>query len=276
METPPESKRPAWREPIWHFLVLGALLFGLDLWMNPLEDAYEELDTIEIPAAILPQGADKARRDAAIARYTREEVLFREAQRLGFARSDLIVRRRMVQKMEFLLEDRAEVPPPSPKALQAWYEDNKDDYQTPAKVTFEHLFFANDRHGGADGAQKDAQEALKAANAGENPPSDPFVAGQSFKKRDRAQLAKVFGEPFAQQVTQMSPGPWRGPVKSAFGAHLIKVTAVESAGHKPFEKVKDAVQEAWDGQARKDAAEKALQDLMDRYKVTVETPAEAP
>ena len=148
--------RPWWRQPLVHFLALGAVLFAVDLVLNPPEPPVPGEDRIVVSPEIEEtlrrawseqngRGLTEAERAAVMTTWLRNEALVREARRLGLEHGDTIIRRRLIQKMEFLLEGRVDVPDPDDATLEAWFTAHASDYTEPARATFVHRFFSRSR-----------------------------------------------------------------------------------------------------------------------------------
>ena len=274
----PAARRPFWREPLVHFLAIGGLLFALDvLRSDPQpEDADPPIvvtaDFVRSLRAEL--GRDVANEDEirnAIDRFVEEEALVREARRLGLDRSDLVVRRRLVQKMEFLLGDLAVGREPTDAELQTWLDAHSDRYRRPARVTFEHVWFSRDRRG--ERTDDDARAALAAGvpdGAG-----DPFLPGAAFERVTRGEVARQLGKTFAERVFRTPAGSWTGPLPSAYGHHLVRVTAVEPGREATLDEVRKGVRRDVRAERRAEAERIARRALRERYEVVVldEAPA---
>ncbi len=247
----PPSRRPLWREPLLHFLVIGAALYALDVARQPA--AADDV----APIVVLPSMPSEAARQ-----FVEEEALFREARRLGLDQGDLVVRRRLVQKMELLLEDLAAPSPPTDAELQAWLAAHPEKYRAPARVTIEHVYFSRDRR--KDAAEADARAALAdpAAAAG-----DPFLSGRRLEHRTEQDLARTFGADFAAAVVKLAPGAWAGPIASAYGRHLVRVEAVAPAATARLEDVRPRVLADVVEARRREAAAKARAEIVGRYPV---------
>src|SRR6185437_1382394 len=102
-------------------------------------------------------------------RYVREEALFREASAMGLAEGDYVIRRRLVQKMLYLLDDTAtESFAPSDATLLSYYHAHEDRYRDAPTMTFTHVFVddaATHPEGGERAASVLKQE-LEARHAG--------------------------------------------------------------------------------------------------------------
>ena len=178
----------------------------------------------------------------------RDEVLYREALGMGLDKNDVIVKRRMAQKMEFLSEDIANAHEPATAELKAWYSKNAQRFMQPDQVTFRHLYFSSDRRG--QSAQDDATAAL--AKLGAQPDAsqaselaDPFPLEGAYEARTLDELAKDFGLPFAQALFKLKPGSWQGPIQSGYGWHLVFVKSMTLGRVPPFEEVEPDVKAAW-------------------------------
>src|SRR5690606_18321642 len=191
--------------------------------------------------------------DAIEAAWIREEVLVREARRLRLDEGDPIVRRRLASKLERLLEASADVAEPTEAELRAALAAN-ERYHAPARVRFEHVFFARDR-GDALG---DARAALPspAPDAG-----DPFALGRVIGPLPARDLSGRFGPAFARAVDAASLGAWTGPIESAFGAHLVRVTERRPGATPALESVRDRVRADLLRERGEAARERAIEAL---------------
>lgn len=274
--TPP--RRPLLREPLVHFLAIGALLYALDVAAMsseaPAEGDGAILVTEDFVRAVRADlerttgRADAAAVQAAIDRFVEEEAFVREARRMGLDDGDLVVRRRLVQKMEFLVGDVAVAPEPTEPELHAWLSEHADRYRSPARVSFEHVYFSRDRRGPS--AAGDARAALEAGvpeGAG-----DPFLLGRRFEAVSRVDVARQFGAAFAEAVAAAAPGDWAGPVSSAYGEHLVRVTTVTPGSEPDLEQVRARVRADLREGRRADAERAARRAIRERYEVRVEAP----
>lgn len=139
------------REPLAHFLAAGAALFALFAWMGEDVDPASRTITVtqEDRARLALQWERTFARpptdgelDALTEQFVREEVLYREALRLGLDRDDAVVRKRMATKMDFLATSAAETAQPDDAVLQKWLEDHPTRFASDARFTFDQLYFA--------------------------------------------------------------------------------------------------------------------------------------
>src|SRR5262245_28357691 len=101
------------REPLVHFLLLGAILFVVYAYAERGQVGIEQSKQIRLTIDDLSQlflvFRSQWRRDPTpeelrqlVEDKVREEVLYREALALGLDKNDTIIKRRMAQKMQFL------------------------------------------------------------------------------------------------------------------------------------------------------------------------------
>ncbi|MDX1561485.1 MAG: peptidylprolyl isomerase [Gammaproteobacteria bacterium] len=241
------------RDPLFHFVVAGAVLFGAyALWRGPDQAAGDAATTIvvdrrelltflqyranafepELFAAALDAMTD-AELDELIAAYVEEEVLYREAEALGLDASDNIIRQRMVQKMRFLVADLADPGAGATiddAALADYFEANIEAYAVAPWATFTHVFFDSARRGddAARAAAEASLEMLNRTSAGFNDaPShgDPFPYLRNYVERTIEYVAGHFGYDFAAAIAELEPSDrWQGPFRSAYGEHLVLLT----------------------------------------------------
>lgn len=272
------------REPLLHFLLLGALIFAVNAWRAGQRPSEPETARIEITAgtiAWLTEGfakqwhraPDAAELRGLVNDHVREEVLHREALALGLDRDDTIVRRRMAQKMEFLGQDIAAAVEPDETALRKFFEENAARYAKAARVSFRHVYFSKERRG--DRLEADAREALAALATGadEATVGDPFLREHEFAAADETDIASALGREFAAQVMTLPAGEWRGPVASGYGVHLVRVSERADPQAVQFEAVREAVVRDFSEERRLALNADFIRRLKERYQITVDEKA---
>ena len=272
------------REPLVHFLVLGAGIFLISgLLRNPAAD---KPDRIVVTAGHIEQIVEGWSRtwqrppapqelEGLIEDYIREEVFYREALVLGLDRDDTIIRRRLRQKMEFLSEDMAGVAEPTDEELQTFLESHPDTFRIDTKVTFSHIYFNQDRRG--ETIRNDAEhlraKLVKGNNeVDRNELGDPFPLPHDFEMLPEDEVTKLFGHEFAVQLLKLEPNTWTGPVESGYGIHLVFVRERIDGRMPELSEVREAVQREWFAAQRSKAKETFYRQLRDRYTVSVELP----
>ena len=271
------------RQPLLHFLVAGFALFVLYGGLHP-STVNQDPQRIEITPEVVQRlaiswlarwqrPASEQQLQVLIDDYVREEILYREALKLGLDKDDTIIRRRLAQKMDFLAEDVASLRDPAPGVLEAWYNQNQDQYAPPPLATFHHVFFALDKRG-AD-AQAQAQTALRGLTDRNSGEGDAFVFESAYTEQSQDQVARVFGSKFALSLFQQTPGSWVGPVESGFGWHLVWIDTLAKPPAPPFETVAQQVKSDWLSEQRSESKRANFDALKARYEVVVMMPASA-
>jgi peptidyl-prolyl cis-trans isomerase C len=272
------------REPLLLFVVIGAAVFGGYAALHPDSGRPESSKRIDLTAEDLRQlqiafvaqwNRPPTPEEVAglVEMRIREEVLYREALALGLDKEDTIVRRRMVQKMEFLSEDLANAREPTTEELRVWFEQNAQRFALAPRATFRHLYFSPDARGPV--VREDAARALqKLAGEPEESPlaaalTDRFMFQDYYGDRSPEQLSKEFGQKFARAIFQLEPGAWRGPIESGFGWHLIWIDSITPARVPAFEEVETDVRDAWTDDWHAEVRRKAYDTMLAQYQVVL-------
>jgi len=272
------------REPLVHFLLLGAALF---LAFNFVDDSEEaRADTIVVSTGQVAQLSEAFNRtwqrppsdeelNGLIEDHVREEVYYREAMAMGLDRDDTIVRRRMRQKLEFVTDDFVAAVDPTDEQLETYFNIHPDEFLVPSRVSFEQIYFSLERRG--EQAVRDAESLLARLNSAGSK-VEPIDAGDtlmlpgSFDNIFENDVARHFGTEFATALTDVPVGNWSGPLESAYGLHLVLIREREPGLLPPLEDVRDTVQREWEAARRTEAKEAFYQGLRKRYEVSVERP----
>ena len=270
------------REPLVHFLAIGLLLFVLFGLVN--DDQAVRADRIDISEADVAQlvaifskqwqrEPDPQELQALIDGRIREEVLYREALAMGMDKDDTIVRRRLAQKVEFLMGDVSGVTEPDDATLGAYLEANAERYREPPRLSFSHVYFSTDRRG--ERAQSDAEALLKRLQASSPrvtqapDEGDTFMLPRVYVDRRTDEIARDFGSDFATGISSLEPKQWHGPLPSAYGLHLVYVGSREASRLPPLEQVRTRVANDWLVEQRQAADERIYEQLRARYQISV-------
>ena len=264
------------RDPLVVFLLLGVGVFALDRWR---ESGAEDGRRIEVTGGEVerlrarwtaqwgrpPTGAEL---QALIEGAVDEEILFREAQRLGLDRDDAIVRRRLAQKLTFVLEDAADRAVPAADDVEDYFARHAERYRRPARTTFDHVFLSADRRADAAG---DAVALLAEIGVGEDAGwkrlGDPSMLARTYASRTDAEIAGLFGAGFVAAVSTLPTGGWRGPIESTYGVHLVRVTERTPARAPRLGEVRDRVVADLREERRRERGRAAYRALRDGYEV---------
>jgi hypothetical protein len=265
------------KEPLVHFLFAGALLFVGYSWIhrgeenrNPrrIEITENQVKQIELDWwARWQRPPTPEELHAGIEDQLRQEILYREALQLGLDKNDTIVKRRLAQKMDFLAEEVAALREPAPGELQTWFEKNKALYVPPSLISFRHIYFSPDKR--ASNAQGDARQFLASIGRQDAPGGDRFMFQSSYDEQTRDQVARIFGNKFADEVFKLEPGGWRGPVESGLGWHLVWIDSILPGQAPEFDAVSEQVKTDWLAEQRSEMKRIEFEALKARYQIVI-------
>lgn len=270
------------REPLLHFLVIGVALFGANgLIHGPDRSATGQAITISqgqvnqlVESFFLLAGRLPSRVElqALVDDYITEEMDYREAIAMGLDADDMIVRRRMRQKLEFLVEDADASEEPTEVQLQSWLTENADRYRLPERRAIRQVLASADKRG--EGVRAEAEALLAKLKAGADPAKlgDPSMLPAAMPLTTEEGAANQFGPDFAAAVFSHRGEGWFGPVTSPFGQHLVLVMEVESGRAATLEDVHDRVRSDWIETRRDNARDDAQARMRARYQIRVEWP----
>jgi peptidyl-prolyl cis-trans isomerase C len=269
--------RRAAREPLLHFLLLGAVIFAIAQFNRP-HDVQHDIVMDHARVAKLsetyahqfggPPSPDVLR--TLVDNDINEEILYREGIAMGLDKSDEVIRRRVVQKMQFLDQDLAPPAALSEATLRAFYDLHHTRYTAPERISFTHIYFSPDK-GGDAAARARAETVLTSLSntvprAPERGDAYPDLSDYSAIGPDDAK--RLFGDtPIARDLFAVPAGRWAGPFHSGYGWHLVYVGSVAPAHVLPFEQVRDEVRTDYEADAQTLANERNFAALKARYTV---------
>lgn len=274
------------REPLVHFLLLGAGLFVLFRIVGDSDDA--AAGRIEISRGRIAQMTEIFTRTwqrppteqelaGLIEDHIREEVYYREALAMGLDRDDTIVRRRLRQKLEFITDDLVGTVEPTEEDLESYLRENPDAFRIPGRLSFQQVFFNLDRRG--ERAARDAEALLARLEAvgGEVDSAelgDSLMLPDDWHRVSEVDVGRQFGEAFAAALGELPVGSWAGPVESGYGLHLVRIRERQPGSLPALAEVRGAVEREWRNERREEASEAFYRGLRERYVVSVESPPE--
>lgn len=278
------------REPLLHFLALGALLFGLFDVGGGAGGGTQRIVVGAGQIAQLEAGFAKTWQRAPTAaelkglidEWVREEIATREAIALGLERDDTVIRRRLRQKFEFMTEDAFDAAPPDDAELQAFLDTYPDNFRREPRLSFRHVMLDPQRRGAAlDEDARALLARLQAAGADGDLGTletlgDSRLLPEGLDGAPLRDVVGVFGEAFARELLRVEPGRWSGPVRSGYGVHVVLVTARDSGGLPALGDVRPLVERDFMAERRQRALEARYASLLEHYQVVVESEATPP
>jgi peptidyl-prolyl cis-trans isomerase C len=258
------------REPLVHFALLGGMIFAL--WAALNRSPPDQADqapvsgdrSISRTVLVTPGDVDTMRasfraawkRDPdadeladQIQAFVSEEILFREGTALGLDRDDVVVRRRVIEKMTVLARPTGNRGEPSRDELQRWYQVYRHRFRRPTELSFTHFYFDDKKRADPAAAARTALASLSGApdadSAAVGTVGDSFVLPTTMNDKTEVQVAHLFGEGFARALVAAPVGSWQGPQTSNFGVHVFKVTRRQPGRLPAFEEIDKHVRADW-------------------------------
>jgi hypothetical protein len=270
------------KDPLVHFLLIGACLFALSAWRGEWIRGGRE--RIVISADQVAQARDAAtilrgrpptdeELAALIEPAIRDEVLYREALALKLDVNDDEVRRRLIDKMSYLTQDTADPAPSSDGELRKFYDASPARFETPELATFDQVFFSPAERG--DSLEAVAKAGIAALRSGRSPDEvgDHTPLRTSYEHVPRDQVEVLFGDALAEAVFTLPPGDWTGPFKSDFGLHAVRLRARTARRLPPFDEIREQVAAEFAADRRRERNEAEYRRMRAHYDVVIEQPA---
>ncbi|WP_165354667.1 peptidyl-prolyl cis-trans isomerase [Tropicimonas sp. IMCC6043] len=271
------------REPLFHFFLLGLAIFGWYAWINPTEPSAGDAGTIVLDTSDAERLAAQFRAtwqrpptEAELAgllqALVREEVLVREARSLGLDRGDGVVRNRLAQKMEFLTSSVASAMQPEDEVLRKHLERYPERFTAPGRLALEQVYLGEAPGPGnmstALGALRDGADPAEIGMRSLLPATVPLSPAPAVEA--------IFGGGFAEALDAQPQGEWSGPIGSAYGAHLVRVTNRTAPLLPPFDEIRDRVLLDWRREMTEELARSRYEALVAQYEVILPDLSELP
>jgi parvulin-like peptidyl-prolyl isomerase len=201
--------------------------------------------------------------------YIKEEVYYREALALGLDQDDTVLRRRLMQKMEFLSNDLAELNQPDETALNKYFLDNQEKYEIPPRISFTHIYFSLDKRG--EKALEDAKSVLARLTVMRAPErGDSFMLQYDFVQETPFEVERLFGKRFAEQLFKSEISTWKGPIESGYGFHLVRISEKVDPQMPELSSVIDKVRTDLMFEQRQRVNKEIYEKFKERYEIVIE------
>jgi len=270
------------KDPLLHFLLIGAALFLVfEMIKGPggnqesrIVITQGDIDSLKANFSRTwqrpPTGSELS---GLVEEKIRDEIAFREAVAMGLDQDDAVIRRRLRMKMELIVEDIAGASPPSDEDLTIFLEERRDSFHREPRISFKHVYLNSDKRG--TGVEEDARDLLAKlieAGPGADPKSfgDPTMLPMDLVLNSADNITRLFGKSFSEDLLQVEPGDWAGPVRSSYGLHLVFVHE-RIAGRDPaLSEIREVVEREWTAKRRKEFKEETYKKLRERYTIMIE------
>ncbi len=271
-------RRPLLREPLVHFLALGAAIFVAFAILADGDEAPRQ-DEIVVTAGKLEHLATifsrtwqrpptRAELEDLVHEHVCEEAAVRQALAMGLDDDDSIIRRRLRQKLEFLTADLAAQQEPTEEVLAAYLEAHADEFRIDPRLSFRHVYFSSDAR------DEDLSAALAQLQAGADPLTlgDRTLLEPAYSNASPTDIASLFGDDFAARLATLEPGAWVGPVSSAYGLHAVIIDQRDRGRVPTLDEARDLVRSEWDSAQRQRLLDEFYDRLVASYDVDVQWP----
>jgi PPIC-type PPIASE domain len=271
------------REPLIHFLLLGATLFVVFSFLRDdgapsQKQIVVSAGKIEHLAALFARTWQRPATPEELAGlindFIREEAAYREGMALGLDRDDTIIRRRIRQKLDFIAEDLASQVEPTEADLTAYLAAHPDDFRTAPRLSFRQVYVNPEQHrNGLEAHVRDLMMALNSDAAiavGEM--GDRIQIESGYANVSPRNIANLFGAQFAAAIMELPPDTWQGPIHSGYGVHLVIVDERHDGRLPKLDDVRDAVRREWENARRQERTEAFYHQLLEKYEIIVDRP----
>ena len=272
------------RDPLVHFLLLGAGFFLLYSLVNNEDEAGSEKDEIVVTQGRLltlkktyekvwSRPPSEKELEGLVADFVKEEVYYREALAMRLEKDDTIIRRRLRLKLEFLSNDLMTPTEASDEVLLAYLKLHEDSYLVESTLSLRQVFFSIDKRG--DSALSDvetllAELRLKKSERSVDEFGDSTLLVRELRDAEAGEVRRVFGHRFAKAVAPLPVGEWHGPIRSGFGIHLVYVSDRVEERLPELSDIRAAVFEDWKFSQQQEANEAFYAKMLEQYDVRIE------
>jgi hypothetical protein len=279
------------KEPLLHFLLIGAALFLLFGWrgnnasmpggqagmqaaqITVRRDAIAQMNIQFEKTWQRPPTSEEEK--VFVEDLIRNEIFYREALAIGLDRDDEVLKRRLRQKMEFIYEDISSWAEPTDADLTTFMKKNRETYLTDPILSFRQVYINTNKRGTS--AESDARAILAQLVAGGDPDSvgDPTLLELEILLSPLWDIRKQFGDEFGKSLLEIKPRTWWGPIRSGYGLHLVFVKERQDGRLPELKEVREALKRDWTYERQKELKDAAYAKIRERYTVTVEGPKAA-
>jgi hypothetical protein len=267
---PARRPLPGWLgEPLLHFALLGALLFGVDHLIASRDDdprvivIDSEVDATAINVFKDARGREPNEEELLALRrvWLDNEVLYREGLALGLDRGDKSIRERVIFKALSVVEANVKKPLLDEAGLRTWFEENRSRYDEPARFDFEEAVLSGKP---ADAVIRNFADSLNAGT-----PGDATAGLRMFNARPHENIVQSYGEEFAAALEDAPVGEWRA-LPSKDGLRIMRLKSSTPAKAAEFENLGGVIYQDWTDSVMATQRSEAVRALARKYTVKVE------
>lgn len=263
------------REPVLIFIISGSLLFFI---YHEIKQHYadqnmkikvtrEQIDLlVESFESTWNRPPTEVERQGLIESHIKNEVFYREAVAIGLDKSDQAIKRRLRQVMELLIDDVATIYP-SESQLQEYLASHPEDFKRDPKISFIHGYYPFEEKQKAFLDKNEISNGIKQNLSYSKLLS--MVPGE-YQDVSVSEISKTFGNAFSRSLVEMEMNTWQGPVESAYGWHLVKISAMKEGFVPPLDEIWDVVEREWSVARKQKLLEEQYSRMKEKYQVVME------
>jgi len=261
------SSLPAWlREPLLHFAVLGALLFGIDHYLvgrstDPhviVVDAAVDREAIEVWKGSRGREPDAEELAALRKVWLQNEVLYREGLAMQVDKGDSSIRERIIFKALSVIDANVRMPAVDDAVLTQWFEAHRVKYDEPQRITFQEAVLDGDN------SEKAVREFVAALNKGLA--ADAKAGLRVFKDRPVVTISQSYGDDFLVTLQASPTGRWLA-VQSKDAWRAINIDSISAAKPADLNDLRNVVIQDWKDDVGSQQRSAAVEELLTKYKV---------
>lgn len=270
------------KEPLLHFILIGAAFFVLYALVNPESMTSEKRIVVDdgrinnmvaVFARTWNREPSREELQGLIDNFILEEIYYRQALAMGIDENDPVIRRRLRQKMEFFTSEAGSRFIPEDKELEQYLQAHADKYKADNSYSFEQLYLSTDRP--ADQLEKLLQQTAQQLGKGEVVSGDQTLLPGNFSAATGFEVNRTLGEGFSEKLDSLPLGEWSAPIQSGLGFHFVKLRERQVGQLPPLAHVRDKLLRDWSYEKSLALKQDLDKKLKDEYQVIIEWPKKA-
>ena len=265
------------KSPLFHFFILGGLLFVAYSWLNPESEERNDLIVIdqaqikylsELQAKRLNRTPTADEIKGLIDDYVITEIYYREGVKLGLDKNDHMIKKRVRNKIEMISNDVVSLLDINDTLLEQYLEAHADKFAIEAEYSFDQIY-VNPQNYGSD-LKKYLREVKKALDTTGEAQTDSLMLPRHYQRAGTSRIDAEFGKDFSKHLTNLTLGEWSGPFQSGYGQHFIKLTEKRPSKTVQLEDVRESVLREYLAQKREEMLQNQRKELLKKYEVVID------
>lgn len=260
------------KEPLLHFLILAGTLFAIYSEFGPESNEDKGITVSDARMAQLYNRFEKLwdrppsdfEMKGMIDEYLLDEIYAFQARELGLDKGDAIIRKRLRQKMEFMLFDMAGAIPPEDGELQVYLHEHSDRYRREARIDYEYISIAKDAS--ADEIEAFMQFVTTTDSCGS---CETHTSHRRIADASKSLIQDIHGHRFAEQVMMLTTDGWQGPFESDTGIVYVKPTDIRKGYVPDLQEIYELVFADWRQEKNEEFKREYQSKLLETYRPNI-------